>query len=864
MSESERTAESSPRARGASRRLVEGLGADLRLAWRRLRAEPAFATVAVLTLALGVGATTAIFGLIDAVLLAPLAVDRPAELVRLGDEVNCCVSTSVPRDFGLFSNALYDDLRTHTPEIGQLAAFQAGPGQHTLRREGEAAAARPLRGELVSGNYFALLGIRAAAGRVLAPADDTAGAPPVAVLSYRAWQVHFALDPAIVGATVRIDTQPFVVAGIAPPGFFGDTLRADPPDLWMPLASELILDPRNALLRRPEQNWLYLMGRLRPGASRTALEAKLTVELRRWLATVPGRSANAVADIAKARIVLSPGGAGVRRLQDRYSSGLKLLLGAANLVLLIACANVANLLLARGARQRGQTAVRLALGAARGRLLRQSLTEGLVLALAGAAAGVLVAVAATRAILALAFSGALYVPISPWPPLPALGFAVLLALATGVVFGLVPAWLASRADPAEALRAARQSAADASLLPQRVLVVLQTALSVVLLAGAGLLTRSLQNLERQDFGFATEGRIVVQVNPRLAGYTAPRLPGLHHELLARLGALPGVRSAGLALYSPLLDNWDDYVFVAGRAFNPKEDDASFDRVSPGFLETMGQTLLRGRLISDQDSATSRTVAVVNQTFAKRFFGAADPIGRTFGIADPGTTGTYQVVGVVSDAKYYFSEERTRPMYFTALPQQVAYTDPAHRSAEERTLFFGAIALRAAGDPRRLEPAVLRALAEVDPNLTAIRLLTLDDAVTQTFNRQRLLARLTQLFGVLALALAAVGLYGVTAYHVTRRTGEIGIRMVLGARRGDVVAMVLRRALAQVALGVAIGIPAALAGGRLLVHELHGVRAWDPAILGLAALTLAIATLVAGFIPARRAASLDPAVAVRSQ
>jgi predicted permease len=484
------------------------------------------------------------------------------------------------------------------------------------------------------------------------------------------------------------------------------------------------------------------------------------------------------------------------------------------------------------------------------------LTESILLAVLGGAAGLIVAWSGARAILQIAFRGASYVPISPNPSLAVLGFAFAVSLVTGIIFGVAPAWVASRCDPAEALRGAGRSTHDRSSLPRKSLVVFQVALSEVLLIGAGLLTQTLRNLENQKFGFETQGRVIARVDPALAGYKPEQLYALYQQLRQRLTQIPGVLSAAYSLYSPMRGtNWDDYIHVEGRPFDER-DDASFDRVSPHYFETIGTRLWRGRVIAEEDTPASRQVAVINQTFARKYLPNQDPVGKHFGFLKPSE---FEIVGVVEDAKYQDARGPAYPTFF--LPFLQTAKDPKLFWLES-SQYIGDIELRVAGRPEDLNAEVRRTLADIDPNLTVLDMKSLSEQVAQNFNEDRLVARLTELFGALALILACVGLYGVTAYSVARRTNEIGIRMALGADRKSVLALVLRGALGLIVLGLAIGIPAALAGGRVLASLLYGVKAWDPLTLGLGAVALALCALVAAFVPARRGTKVDPIIALR--
>jgi predicted permease len=786
-------------------------------------------------------------------------VKNPGELYSLGRGANCCVIGGMQDNWDIFSNALYGQFRDHTPEFSEMAAFQGGETELSVRRNGSNGPAEPYAGEFVSGNYFTTFGIGAFAGRTISPADDRPGAAPVAVISYRAWQDHFGLDRAVIGAAFTINQTPYTIAGIAPPTFFGDRVRPDPPDFWLPLATEPLLNGQNSILNRDGFHWLYIIGRVKPGVRMAGVQPKVTAQLQQWIGVQPNLTRQDRASIGKQQILVSPAAGGMGRLANDSSTGLRLLMTISGLVLLIACANIANLLLARGAATRGETAIRVALGAPRHRLLRQTLTESVLLAVLGGVGGLAVAFAGTRTILLVAFRGSRYIPIDAAPSLAVLGFAFLLSLATGIVFGLAPAWLMARADPAEALRGAGRSTRDRSSLAQRSLVVLQVALSAVLLIGAGLLTQTLRNLENQRFGFEPEGRMVVRVNPALAGYKPEKLYGLYQQLEQRLPQIPGVISASYSIYSPMRgDNWSFGIHAEGRP--PDEQvGASFDRIGPHYFETLGTRLLQGRTIGAEDTPSSRQVAVVNQAFAHKFFPKQDPIGKHFGMGDLSHAGDFEIVGVVEDTKY---QDARRPAYATFFMPFLQMSKDPKMDFMVGSHYIGDIELRVAGNVENLNAAVRRTLAGIDPNLTILDFMTMNEQVKRNFNQDRLIARLTELFGALALILACVGLYGVTAYVVAQRTGEIGIRMALGADRPRILTLVLRGALLQLGIGLAIGIPAALVGGRLLENQLYGVKSHDPAVFALAAAVLTACALVAGFVPAERAASIDPIRALR--
>ncbi|HEV2493969.1 MAG TPA: ABC transporter permease [Terriglobia bacterium] len=851
---------------------MQDLFSNLRYAARQFRRAPVFTAAAVLTLALGIGGTTAIFTLIHAVMLRSLPVKDPGQLYRVGDGDDCCVEGGPQDRWGFFSYALYERLKSQAPEFEEVAAFQAGNWLASVRRQGESAA-RPLHSEYVTGSYFSLLGVGAYGGRVFTPDDDKPGAPPVAVISHRAWQLDYGSDPKVVGSTFLIQDHPFTVIGVAPPGFFGETLRGDPPDIWIPLQQEPMVDGATALLHQSVSAWLRMIGRLRPGASIQGMAPRLTGVLRQWIQYDSGYPANWMPDVIrmlpKQTLAVVPAGGGVAEMKEEYGRSLQILLAVCGVVLLIACANVANLMLARGVSRRGQTAVRLALGAARRQIVAQALTESVLLAIGGGIAGLVVALAASRLLLSLAFHGTTFLPISPMPSLMVLGFAFVLALMTGVIFGAAPAWFATRTDPIEALRGTGRSTSDHSSLARKALLVVQATLSVVLVAGATMLARSLNKLEHQDFGFKIQGRVEVSVmNPPLT-YTWPRLQSLYREVEDRLDRLPGVQGSALALYNPLTDNWGELIMVAGHPA-PKMDEqagASWDRVSADYMQNLGMQMVRGRFFSRADNENTEPVAIVNQAFVKRFFKPGeDPIDQHFGLDMPENASTFRIIGIVHDAKFagFNLSSPARPMFYVPLTQYIDYKQELMQKLELRSHFIGGIMLVTNIPAGTLEPLLRRTPAEIDPNLTIIGVRTMQQQLEASFDQERAVASLAGLFGIVALLLAAVGLYGVTAYTVAQRTNEIGIRMALGADRAKVVEMVLRGAFKRVVIGLILGLPLAVGAGRLIAAQLYGVASWDPFALALAAGALAVSAFVAAIIPAQRAASISPMNALRAE
>jgi predicted permease len=850
---------------------LANLTSQLRYALRQFWVARVFTITAVLTLALGIGGTTAIFTLIHAVMLRSLPVSDPSRLYRIGDGSNCCVQGGPQDRWGMFSFPLFERLKAELPEFEEVTAFQAGGGRLSVRRQDVDATSRPLRSEYVTGNYFSTLGVNAFGGRVLSAQDDAPAAPPVVVLSHHVWQGTYGGDPSIVGATLVIEGHPFTVVGVAAPGFFGETLRGDPPDLWIPVQQEPLLNGDTSILRQPVSAWLRVIGRLRPGATTDGVGPRLTGILHQWMQHDSGYPANWMPDVVQGLprqvIAVVPAGAGVGIMKEQYGRSLQILLGVCGLVLLIACANVANLLLARAVAQRGQTAVRLALGASRRKIVTQALVESILLAVAGGIVGLLVATGTARLLLALAFAGAAFVPIDTRPAPMVLAFAFALALVTGILFGAAPAWFATRTDPIDALRGAGRSTGDRSSLARKALLVVQAAISVVLVAGSMMLARSLGNLENQDLGYEIQGRVLVGLNRPPSTYTAGKLAALYRDIEARLNRLPGVRGAGLALYNPLTDNWGELVLVAGKpAPKPGEQaGASWDRVSANYLQDLGVKLVRGRFFTAADNETSESVAVVNEAFVRRFFTSdEDPIDRRFGLDLPEYVNSYRIVGIVRDAKFagFALDRPARPMFYVALAQTVDYTHALMQRLEFQSHFVRGILLVTDLPPATLEPELKRALAAADPNLTVTSVRTLQQQVDRSFDQQRAVASLAGLFGIVALVLAAIGLYGVTAYTVAQRTNEIGIRMALGAGRRNVVGMVLQGAFRRVAFGLALGLPLAVGAGYLLSAQLYGVQFWDPLALGAGALSLAGCAFVAAIIPAGRAASISPIRALR--
>jgi predicted permease len=854
---------------------LETLVLDTRYAARRLRKAPAFTLTTVLTLALGIGATTSIFTLVYAVLMKSLAVAKPNELYRLGKTVHCCQWGGYAQweEFSLISDELYVYFRDHTKGFAELAAFRAASSLFGVKRAGSSEPARTYPGKYVSGNYFEMFGVSAIAGRMLAPADDSPSAPPVAVISYRLWQ-KYGSATSVIGSVVNFDNQPFTVVGVTPAGFFGDTLNETPPEFYIPLSAEPLMNPETSLLHRPDSYWLEVIGRIQPGAHPAALEAQMRIELKQWLQSHWNDMDDTERAIfPKQTLYLSPGGAGIVSMRQSYEHWLHILMWVAAFVLAIVCANVANLMLVRGLEQRQQSSLSIALGARVSRVVRQALTESVLLSLAGGAAGLALAFAGTRLILHFAFPTLPYaagVPISASPSMPVLFFAFAVSLLTGIAFGIGPAWMAARVDPIEALRGVNRVTRRSGSLQRKALVVLQAALSLVLLSASGLLTAALRNLENLDFGFEQARRTIVGFAPELGGYRSAQLDPLYQRIHDSMAAIPGVESVAICGYSPQNgDGWNDSIYVEGHPTPGPSDDHSawWDRVTGGYFAVVGNPIVRGRGITDRDVENAPRVAVINQAFARKFFPNEDPIGKHFGRAERGADRQVEIVGIARDARNMpYDLDKPVPAFFYVPEAQydVFPNHPEDTKGDASSHFLNDIVVVTKPGATLSDSEVRRVMATIDSNLPVIRIVALRDQVAGQFGQQRLIARLTSFFGALSLILAALGLYGVTAYNAGRRTGEIGLRMALGAGRRQVVGLVLRGALGLILLGLLIGLLPAVESGTFLGAQLYGMNPYNPVVIAISVSALALSALIASLIPALRASRISPMEALRAE
>ncbi|MGA7316173.1 MAG: ABC transporter permease [Silvibacterium sp.] len=841
---------------------------DLGYALRQLRKTPGFTITVLLTLALGIGANSAIFTLVNAILLHNLPVVDPKTLVRIGDQDDCCVNGgwNDNGDYSLFSTDTYYMFKKSLPEFEELAAMESGYAWRpiTVRRAGPQTVAKSVMGTFVSGNYFRVFGLSPAVGRLFSDADDQKGAPLTVVMSYDAWQQDYAGDPSVVGSAFYINTKPATIIGVAPKDFYGDRIDTNPPKYFIPMIS---MDPviGAPYFSDPDTQWAYIIGRVKPGTSLAALQVKTSALLKQQFAplkTFTDQRAQKV--LPRTHVVLTPGGGGIQNMQEGYKDHLKLLQWIAALVLLVACANIANLLLVRGMSRKAELSIRSALGAQRSRIVRQLLTESILLSGLGGLLGLAVSYLGAHALLALAFPNQHNMPITASPSPLVIGFAFVLSLVTGVLFGLAPALMAARAQPIEALRSnARTTAHGASFL-QRALVVLQAALSLVLLVAAGLFAQSLNKAENVDMKLDATNRYIAHINPQAAGYKNTEVEPLYQTIVDRFHDIPGVLKVGLATYTPMeQNNWGSGVKIQGESDLNKG--ASWVKGTSEYFDSVGTHVVMGRGFTSLDKLNAAPVAVVNQEFVKQFFGKRNPIGHHFGFSGPsqaGKDGAHEIVGVVEDTTYTSVYWKNHAMYFLPLTQPAGIPDADNPIEKDQSMYAGAIVIQTAHPIAGFEKIAGDTLASINPNLTIVKFQTFQLQIDDRFIEERLIARLTSLFGVLALLLAAIGLYGVTAYTVVRRTPEIGIRMALGAARSRVIGTVMRGAMLQAVVGLAIGIPVAIFCVRYVKSQLYETTRVNVPVMIVAIGVLMLAAAIASIIPARRAASIDPVQALR--
>lgn len=817
---------------------------DLRYAVRILVKSPAFTAVAILSLALGTGANTAIFTLIDAVMLRMLPVTEPDQLVQVDRYFD-------NRRVSGFSYPIYEELRDHNQAFSGVLTSSKTQLHLTGDGEGE-----ETRGRYVSGNFFQVLGVSAWLGRTILPEDDRlsqGGGNPVMVIGYGLWQRKFGGASAALGKTLQVEGKPFTIVGVLPRKFFGlqvgETL-----DFAIPIANETRIRPRS-WLRQYDFNWLSVVGRLRPGVSRPRARADLDLIFHRQVEAHAGSirdGHNRELALAQ-RLDVTPAANGLSALREQFSRPLLILMTVVGIVLLIASANLANLLMDRAVARRREMAVRLALGAGRGRLVLQLLTESLLLSTLGGLLALLLAWWGSGFLVTMMANGKTPLSLDLYPDTRVLAFTAGISMLTGILFGVAPAFRSTRVDVGPALKAgARSSVADSSRIwLGKGLVVAQVALSLMLLVGAGLFIGTLQNLRNMDAGFERGGILLASVEPGAAGFAGTTLPGFYQGLLERVQQLPGVRATSLSWLTPIAGGGVDLsVKAEGYTPMPREDNTVYvNRVSPGYFAAFGTPLLAGRDFDWRDRPESPQVAMINETMARYYFRHANAVGRWIAL---GGGKPAEIIGVVKDARYMSLRE--------AVPR-TAYLDVFQMPQMDKSL---RLEVRAAGDPLQLAGAVRTVVRALANNVPVKDETTFDQQIDQSLIQERLVATLSGFFGGLALLLATIGLYGVLAYAVGRRTSEIGIRMALGAGRGSVLWMVLRETVGLVLCGIVIGLPLTLAATRLVGKLLFGLTPADPATAAWAVLIMLITAAGAGYLPARRAASIDPMVALRNE
>jgi predicted permease len=832
---------------------MRDLLSDLRYALRTFAKSPVFAGVAVLSLALGIGANTAIFTLLDQVLLRLLPVRDPEQLVQLQWEGSFYGSNT---GYAALSYPMYKDFRDRNQVFSDVICRYALPLSLGISGEGDR-----LDGELVSGNYFQVLGVKAAIGRTITPDDDRIpGGHPVAVLSYRYWVERFHSDPAVIGQSLLINGRQLSVIGVSQAGFDSVEIGYSP-KIRIPVAMKKEMTPGWEMysLENRRGRWVNVFGRLKPGVGITQAKASLQplfhsiLEMEVREKEFAHAGAYTKQQFLRSTMNVLPGARGRLGLRRQAESPLWVLMAMVGLVLLIACANVANLLMARATGRQKEIAVRLAMGASRLRLMRQLMVESLLLALAGGAAGLLVAAWTDSLLLRLMPTGNSALELSTTPDSRILIFALSVSCLTGIVFGLAPALQSTRPDLASTLKeSAGTVVGGGHMRLRKALVVAQIFLSLLLLIGAGLFIRSLRNLKTLDPGFRTHNVVAFSIDPRLNGYTKERAHLYYRELLDKLRGTPGVESASFAIVRVLdNDDWESTIAVDGYEPKPDEDMSPYyNAVSPGYCATLGLKLVAGREFLPSDIGNSHKVGIVNEKWAHKYFGGRNALGRHFGFGgDPGTKTDIEIVGVVKDAKYNNMRDEMSAQNFVPFDQTDIVT--------EVTLY-----VRTQLDPEQMFTAVRGSVHGLDANLPIYGMRTLDSQLDQSLVAERLTAYLAAVFGFLATLLAAVGLYGVMAYNVGRRTREIGIRMALGAPSPSVMWLVMREVLVMLGLGVAVAVPAAWALARLVQSQLYGIAPSDPMSMAAATLAIALVAALAGYIPALRATRIDPIGALR--
>jgi len=829
----------------------EHLAQDVRYGLRMLRKSPGFTAVAVLTLALGIGANTAIFSLIDAILLRTLPVASPHELVLSSDSPAGGTNSGTQTGHWMrFSSENYTYFRGHSESFRDLCAFQSSWNDLKIRVAGATGRPDSAYGRLVSGNFFSFLGLSAAAGRLFSSDDDRLGASPAVVLNYAYWTRKFQNDVSIIGKVMEVNGTAFTIIGVAPRTF--SDVKNDRPDLWLPLVFQPQVMSTNSYADDPQMYWLSIMARLKPGVTLRQAQAVVSSQLKQILATQAQRET--AQQIANSYIELAPGAGGISYLRVTYSEALQILAGIVGIVLLTVCANVANLLLSRSSAREKEISIRLAIGASRSRLIRQLLTESILLATLGGALGILAARWGVE-ILASVVIGSTSI-VNDSIDARVLLFTACVSILAGILFGLVPALRSSRIDLAAQVNGSARTRLGFGFANG--LVACQIAACLVLLVGAGLFLRTLQKLVDQELGFDEDHILVARINAEAAGYSPAQTPTLYQALIDRIEAIPGVLSATVDYSEPFGGStWTSNFTIEGLPSRPPgQMKVHKELVGPHYFETEGIPILLGRDIGPQDRPGTPLVTVINQTMARKFFPGVNPIGRRFSLGSPfNDSEAMTIVGVAADARYYSLRDPVPAMEFCAafqIPDQ-----GSHNSA-----YAEDVEVRVSGNPRALLTEIRAALAQVSDSLPVTRVTLLKDEVSASLRLNRSAAEISSAFGGLALFLSCLGVYGTMAYRVSRRTHEIGIRLALGAHRSDVLWLITKECLILVSVGLVIGLPVALASTRIIASQLFGIRATDPLTFATVAILLVLVSLAACYVPARRAMRVDPMVALR--
>jgi predicted permease len=863
MSGLEQQKEKCREARGVG--LIEDFVADARYALRSFRQSPSLVLVVVSSLALGIGANTAIFSVINAVSFKMLPVRDPERLVLLSWS-----SKEWPKDFlddlegnggkdtngvmssNSFSSDLYEELKRQNDVFDQAIAFAANDSNVNIELNGRAESAHL---QAVSGNFFDGLGVSPALGRAILPSDDSPSGSSVAVVSQEFWRKHFSDETGVAGKTLNLNSRPVAIVGVAPPEFFGIT-PGSPVDIYIPLSSYregwTRLYPGDNL-NAPKIWWLEIIGRLKPGARLEGARSEVQVITDRALRT----RVNTVTSAAIPTIGTTPAGRGLNSLRQKFSTSLLLMMGMVGLVLLIACANVAGLLMARATARQKEIAVRLSLGASRGRIIRQLLVESVMLSIMGGFAGLLVSFWASSALVRMLSTGRNPLYLTPELDVRVLAFTAAVSIISGLVFGLVPAIAATRVNVAPTLKenAAKFSARGGRFRIGRALVGGQVALSLLLLIASGLLVRTLNKLQRVSLGFDRHALLTFEVRPGINAYPDARLIGYYQELQRRLESLPGVRSVAFTQHGPIDGGYSsNSAAIPGYTPQGQQVDVYRHMVSPGYFETLNVPIVLGRPVTEQDSQTSARVLVVNETLVQKYFHGDNPVGRqlVYGSNHIQSFGTFEIVGVAKDVKYGKIRDDVPP---------TAYWPYLQSKLISRQMIY---LVRTEGDPNAIANSVRNVCLDLDKDVPVVRMQTEDDVIDGSLFLERAFATLSSAFGALALLLACVGLYGTIGYAVARRTGEIGVRMALGAERGRILRMILGETLSIVIAGIILGLPIAWVASRLLNHQLYGLSAHDPFTIVSCSIVIVIITLAAGYLPARRASRVEPMVALRCE